>query len=80
MQPHSSSDTVRVGRTQRIDMEIDRRPPLRERQGIAEDVGNLAARPLDPPARDEPVLMDHSGGEIVLPSVSMNVMSLKAPS
>src|SRR4030095_11987330 len=59
VEPHAPPQTARVGWPHLLDVEINRRPPPHEGQGVAEDVGHLAARSVDAPARDELVLVAH---------------------
>src|SRR5439155_4590674 len=70
----------RVGWLQFLHVEINRRPPSGKIGRIAENVGHLAARPLDAPPRQKLVLVTHCGGAIFVPSASRNVMSLYAAS
>jgi hypothetical protein len=50
VEAHAPAEAARVRRAHFLDLEVDRRPPLRERQRIAQHVGHFAARAVNPPA------------------------------
>ena len=48
-QPDTAAESLRVRRAELLDREVDRRPPTRERERIAKNVGDFAQRGLDVP-------------------------------
>src|SRR5262249_973111 len=56
-QPHTPAEAALIWCPQLVDGQVDRRPPSRQPERIADDVGHLAARAVDAPPGDEVILV-----------------------